>query len=614
MSEAKGAGSAVLTQAIQLVELCLKACEAYGRADLGARLAAARRGLTDPTVHIVVAGEFKQGKSSLVNGLVGASVCPVDDDVATALPTYVRYGETTQAYLLYDSDPLRREPIELDAVRGYVVERGGPAPARREDARLEADGGRLVGVEIRLPRKMLAGGLVLVDTPGVGGLGSAHAASSLAAISMADAVVFVTDASQELTRSELDFVGQARDLCRTVVCVLTKTDFYPSWRVIRDLNRGHLQAIDGQTPLLNVSSAVRALAVKTNDKVLNAESGFADLVQFVSERVGTGVVERLAREATADVLSSCDQIIAQLQAEREALADPAAGKRVIDELTAARARVDELRSAAAKWSQTLTDGVADLTADIDHDLRGRIRGITQEADDAMDTGDPADAWPQMEAWLRSRVSYELLANYRLLRGRADALSEDVGEHFRQASGEIFRQLSVFNPVSQLSDAHIEHKIELDRMTTGKKAMVMLKSAYGGALMFTMLASMAGVMLGPLSIGIGLVMGHKGLREEKKRQLLQRRAQARNAIRRYCDEVSFVMGKDSRDTLRRIQRELRDHYGGLAEELNRSNSEALSAATEAAKRSQSEREKRLKDLDAELTRMRQLRLRAVEGAK
>ena len=47
---------------------------------------------------------------------------------------------------------------------------------------------------------------------------------------MADAVVFVTDASQELTRSELDFVRQARDLCRTVVCVLTKTDFYPAWR------------------------------------------------------------------------------------------------------------------------------------------------------------------------------------------------------------------------------------------------------------------------------------------------------------------------------------------------------------------------------------------------
>jgi hypothetical protein len=603
-------GPAALAQATQLVELCLKACEAYGRNDLATRLTTLRRSLTDPSVHIVVAGEFKQGKSSLVNGLVGATACPVDDDVATALPTYLRYGEAAEAHLVFDSDPPRREAIEMSAVRDHVVERGG----RDHEPHGSGADGRLVGVEIRLPRKMLAGGLVLVDTPGVGGLGSAHAAASLAAISMADAVVFVTDASQELTRSELDFVRQARDLCRTVVCVLTKTDFYPAWRTIRDLDRGHLAEAGTDVALMTVSSSLRALAVKSNDKDLNAESGFADLVRFVSDRVGSGVVKRLAAEASSDVLAICDQIIAQFQAEREALADPAAAQRVVDELTAARQRVEALRSAAAKWNQTLSDGIADLNADIDHDLRGRIRAITQEADDAMDSADPADAWPQMEAWLQSRVSYDLLANYGLLRGRADALSDDVAEHFRQASGEIFRELSVFNPMAQLSEARVEHKIELAKMTTGKKAMVMLKSAYGGALMFTMLASMAGVVLGPLSIGIGLVMGHKGLREEKKRQLSQRRVQARNAIRRYCDEVSFVMGKDSRDTLRRIQRELRDHYSGLADELNRSNSEALAGATEAAKRTQADRDKRLKDIDAELGRLRQLRQRATEATK
>jgi hypothetical protein len=102
------------------------------------------------------------------------------------------------------------------------------------------------------------------------------------------------------------------------------------------------------------------------------------------------------------------------------------------------------------------------------------------------------------------------------------------------------------------------------------------------------------------------MGHKGLRDEKKRQLQQRRTQARNAIRRYCDEVSFVMGKDSRDTLRRVQRQLRDHYSSLAEELARSNVEAIQAAAEAATRSQAERDTRLRDIDAELGRLEQVR--------
>src|SRR5919107_5986632 len=77
-------------KAVAVVDLGLRACEAYDRPDAAARLTAARRALADPVLHVVVAGEFKQGKSSLVNALVGAAVCPVDDDVATALPTYVR--------------------------------------------------------------------------------------------------------------------------------------------------------------------------------------------------------------------------------------------------------------------------------------------------------------------------------------------------------------------------------------------------------------------------------------------------------------------------------------------------------------------------------------------
>jgi hypothetical protein len=69
-----------------------------------------------------------------------------------------------------------------------------------------------------------------------------------------------------------------------------------------------------------------------------------------------------------------------------------------------------------------------------------------------------------------------------------------------------------------------------------------------------------------------------------------------------------MGKDSRDTTRRVQRQLRDHYTALAEELTRSNAAALTAAAETFKRTQGERDKRLKDLTAELTRLTQLRER------
>jgi hypothetical protein len=581
----------------ELVDLGLRACEAFDRPDLAARLAGAKARLADPVMHIVVAGEFKQGKSSLVNALVGAPVCPVDDDAATAVPTFVRHGDQANAELVWQGEEQRRETIALTDVRKHVIENGSDE--------------RIAGVEIRIPRTILAGGLVLVDTPGIGGLGSAHAAASLAAISLADAVLFVTSAAQELTRSEVDFLRRARGMCPTVACVLTKTDFYPAWRRIRDIDAGHLAAETGrqaEIPLLTVSSTLRARAVKNSDAGLNTESGFPALIEFVRDLVGGSAEQRLATEAAAEVVSLCDQIESSFAAEREALADPRAAQRVVDELTRVKSRVEQLKTAAAKWNQTLSDGIGDLTSDIDHDLRSRIRAVTAEADAAIDKSDPADTWAEMGSWLQAKTAEELLTNYELLRERATDLSERVGEHFRAASGLLLRRPTVHDP-TPLAAGEVDHDIDLKKMRVVKQAMVAMKSAYGSAVMFSLLGSMVGVVLGPIGVGIGLVLGHRGLREEKKRQVQKRRTEARNAVRRYCDKITFVAAKDSRDSLRRVQRELRDHYTALAEELNRSNAAALTAATEAANRTRSDREKRLKDVDAELERIRKLRVRA-----
>ncbi|HEY6797587.1 MAG TPA: dynamin family protein [Kineosporiaceae bacterium] len=594
-------GADVVRRAVSVVDLGLQASHAYGREDLAQRLQPVRRSLDDPGIHVVVAGEFKKGKSSLVNALVGAAVCPVDDDTATAVPTYIRYGEQVQAYLLYPEDPVRREPVAVDEIRRHVTQENSPSAAYVSG---------LAGVEVRLPRTMLASGLVIVDTPGVGGLGSAHAAASLAAISMADAVVFVTDASQELTAAEVDFLRQARDLCSTVVCALSKTDFFPAWRQIRDLDTAHLRRV-AEIPVIPVSSTLRARAVRVNDAALNHESGFPALVEFVSQRVAGGGVVRVATSAAAEVVAVARQIESQFQAELAALSDPETSAKVVAQLTATKERAELLRVAAAKWQQTLGDGIADLTVNVDHDLRARIRQVIAEADKAIEEADPADTWPQVEAWLKSRMAQEMLTNYTLLRRRAGELSELVAEHFRDASGVVLAELGIYNPSTVLGQATVDTELELERQGMVTQAWSMMRQSYGGILMFTVLPAMLLhiTVAAPVAIGIGLVMGRKGLVDEKKRHLQMRRGQAKNAVRKYCDEVTFAIGKDSRDTVRRVQRQLRDFYATRAEELNRSNAEALKAAQEVAQKTEVERQKRVRDLQAELARLKELRERA-----
>ena len=182
-----------------------RAAQRHDRADLQARVELAQARLADPACRVVVCGEFKKGKSSLVNALLGARVCATDADVATAIPTYVRWGERLEAHVLDEESPGSARGAAVAAAEVDTVATGHAGPSAR-------------ALEIRLPRELLAGGLVLVDTPGIsGGLASAHAGVALRALAVADVLVFVTDAGAELGAAEIEFLAQAAALCPVVV-------------------------------------------------------------------------------------------------------------------------------------------------------------------------------------------------------------------------------------------------------------------------------------------------------------------------------------------------------------------------------------------------------------
>ena len=382
--------SASLKEAVATVDLARQATVAYQRPDLDDRLGAARRRLADPAVHVLVVGEFKQGKSTLVNALLNAPVCPVDDDIATAAPTLVSFSEQPRGAVVFESEgPHDQRPPRLemtvDEAKTYAVERPDPTDQRRVQA-----------VEIGIPRRMLASGLVLVDTPGVGGLGSAHGAITLGALPMADAVVFVSDASQEYSAAEIDFLQKAASLCPNVLCLITKIDFYPAWRKVREIDLGHLQRAGFQTELLPVSSMLRLEAISSDDKEMNAESGFSELVTYLQDRIIANSEQVTIRGAVADVVAVADQLATQFLAERAVIEDPDNAKHLVSQLEMAKSRADALRSAASRWQQVLGDGISDLIGDVEHDLRARLRKVTRDADEAIAHADPGEIRPEFE--------------------------------------------------------------------------------------------------------------------------------------------------------------------------------------------------------------------------
>ncbi|MCO1656929.1 dynamin family protein [Pseudonocardia humida] len=581
--------------AVELVDLALKATAAYGRPDLGSRLEHTRKRLIDPDVRVLIVGEFKQGKSQLVNALVNAPVCPVDDDISTAVPTVVKHAETAVAWVVREPEgegtPQRTE-VPVGKLAEHVSEGGNPG-----------NRSRLSYAEVGLPRKLLAGGLVLVDTPGVGGLASAHGAATMSALPSADAVLLVSDAAQEYTGPELEFLRSAMALCPNVACVLTKTDLYPHWRRIRELNEGHLRTAGIEADILPISSALRLHAAKTQDKELMEESGFTELIQFLLRRVVARADDLDRRSTSQDVLAVADQLNTEFKSELAAQENPERAAALVSELQRAKARADELKQRTSRWQITLNDGVADLQSDIDYDLRDRLRATGREAEELIDAADPADIWEQFSEWLHQQVAAAASANFVWAAERARFLAGQVAEHFAEGADIPLPDLRFDQSQSIAGKVEALAKPEVEKFGVGQKLFTGMRGGYGGMLMIGMATTVAGLgLLNPVSLGAGLLFGGKTVRDERKRLLAKRKSDAKQAVRRHIDEVTFQVGKGSRDMLRRTQRSLRDHFSSLADEVSTSLAQSVMAAQNAVKTDTSQRERRIRDLKAEIARL------------
>ena len=581
---------------------------AKDRADLAVTLDGARARLDQRSITVAVVGEFKRGKSTLVNALLQTAVCPVDADEVTVVPTIVRYGETpgATAYLegsTENGEP-PTEPVPIDAVAGWVSESGNPGNRRG-----------LRSVEVRLPRRILRAGLCLIDTPGVGGLDSAHGIITLGALDQADGMLFVTDASQELTEPELDFLQQALRRCPRAACVLTKTDLYPEWRRIAQINEGHLRRAGLDLPVIAVSSFLRLGARR--DPTLSEESGYAALVDFLGRGVIRAANAQAAAAAARDVDFVAEQIGQQIEAEKSVLSEPGKADQVVARLASAQGRTAGLVSPTATWQQVLSDGVQDLVADIDHDLQGRLRTVLRDVEGIIDAGDPKDAWTDIEVWLRRHVVAAAVANYDTLAERTADLATDVSERFSlDAGGPV--QLSVSAPPTDVSGVNLASVQSLSApggrfgpmLMATRSAMFVPMALFGvaGSLLGTI--GIGSVVLAPFSLVLAAGIGQKIIRDERKRQIAHRRQQAKLAARRYVEEVGFIMNKESRDALRRTQRFLRDDFQLRAVSLHRSSTTALGAARQAMQMSAPQRSARVSQLRSEAEQLRQVDARLV----
>ncbi|MGD0344941.1 MAG: dynamin family protein [Acidimicrobiales bacterium] len=170
---------------------------------LGDRLAQRR-------FHVTVLGEFKRGKSTLVNALLAEDILPTGALPLTAVATEISFGERRAVVEHLDG---RRYEIAPDELAEYVTEERNPANERS-----------VARVEVQVPARLLEPGLVLVDTPGLGSIYRHNDEEARRALFDADGAILVLSADSPLSAREQELLGVLAERRAPTFFVLNKID------------------------------------------------------------------------------------------------------------------------------------------------------------------------------------------------------------------------------------------------------------------------------------------------------------------------------------------------------------------------------------------------------
>ena len=188
---------------IDVVQGLSGVASALGLSERAARLAAVERRLGDSRFRLMVLGEFKRGKSTLINALLGASVLPTRVAPCTGMITVVKHGVVPAARLIPADPSAAAVPVPLDEIRHHITIRLDDD----EPLDVAAAPSGVPRFELEHPLPLLENGVELVDSPGL----NEHAtrtALALEDLPRADAVVLVLSCEQQLGHTERAFIDR----------------------------------------------------------------------------------------------------------------------------------------------------------------------------------------------------------------------------------------------------------------------------------------------------------------------------------------------------------------------------------------------------------------------
>jgi ribosome biogenesis GTPase A len=183
-----------------------------GHNELRNRLQSLETKLADDKLHLAVLGQMKRGKSSFINALLGAEILPTGVLPVTAIITEIRYGPKPEAEIVYSGGDFR-EKITPEHLSTYITEAGNPGNRKQVER-----------VEVAYPSPLLANGIILIDTPGIGSTHLHNTETTEQYLESVDGAIVVLSVDPPITEAESDFLKRMRGDIPKLFFILNKTD------------------------------------------------------------------------------------------------------------------------------------------------------------------------------------------------------------------------------------------------------------------------------------------------------------------------------------------------------------------------------------------------------
>jgi hypothetical protein len=563
---------------------------------------------------VVVVGEKKRGKSSLINALLRRpGLLPVDSDIATSVHVTVYAADADRAAVIDDRHPEGGLSVPLADIGEYAALDPYTGEMRHAGVR---------EVTVGLDSELLRAGLQLIDTPGVGGLVAGHGQLTLAALTLADALLFVVNGQSELTRSEYEFLRQATERVATVVFVLTQTDKYGSWPAVLAENK---RLVAEHAPRFASASWFPVSSVFVTDALaeaaagndaeaarLTARSGFAPLDETLAKRIAGRAAGLRDLNAALVAQQVTGKLTADARTRRRSLdADPELAR----EVAAAKAALEKYR-ADGKWQRDLDAECVKLSQEMMRLYQKRLVELQVRA----------DAWISMATTeSAAKIAHDLDAGLRAMWAE---LSAAAGDGAVRIAGRVAASISA-DGVDALAGPQIPYPEQLagagalpdagDGPPEGfSERMARMWPALSGFSVTAMAAHtlLVGLVIPPLAIvSVGALAAYILSEGNKKRADA---AKARAALQRHIQgelrKAGAVMTGPLLDEVEAARGRIRDAVSQAFQTREKELAEALALASRHRHESEESLLPQRAKADAALVRLGALEARAGQAVR